>query len=285
MNKKIISPALFALFLLVSCGGGGNSSLKPITPGSSNSTPSSQPSSQPDSDPTSDPGTEQTSDPGTEQTSDPASDPGTEQTSDPASDPASDPTSDPASSQPAQRKTYLFEAEYCPCIEEMEGATYSGGTSSYGLIGKDRDNAGASGGCYVHFMYVQGSELVFNIVSDAEVDDVTFVARFSAEYRDITFNEEIFPIEVNEIPYDYGTISITNVPMNGAGTKEFQDYTLIEDLHFNKGNNEIIFRTDNNILMYGTAMSTAPMIDCIKLTTSATLTWPEACPENLDQLG
>ena len=167
----------------------------------------------------------------------------------------------------------------------MEGATYSGGTSSYGLIGKDRDNAGASGGYYVHFMYVQGDILEFNIVSDKDVEDVTFVARFSAEYRDIEFNVDIFPILVNEVGFDYGTIKIENVPDQGAGTKDFADFTLMENLPLKKGPNCIQFVVANNILMYGTALSTAPMIDCIKLTTSAELTWPEECPDNVDQLG
>ena len=166
----------------------------------------------------------------------------------------------------------------------MEGATYSGGTSSYGLIGKDRDHdMNASNGWYVHFMYVQESVLEFNIHSDRDIDDVKFVARFSAEYRSIEFNWEIYPIYVNGVDEDYGTIEIKDVPINGAGNKAFEDFLLFENVHFQKGNNKIEFKVDNNILMFGTALSTAPMIDCIKLTTAATLTWPEECPENLDQ--
>lgn len=168
----------------------------------------------------------------------------------------------------------------------MEGATYSGGTSSYGLIGKDRDkDMDASGGYYVHFMYVQGSVLEFNIQSDRDVDDVTLICRFSAEYRDIEFDLDTFPIFINGDAPDYGTIKIEGVPLQGGGNKAFADFKIVEGAELKKGMNKIELKVDNNILMYGTALSTAPMTDCIKLKTSANLTWPEECPENLDQVG
>ena len=166
----------------------------------------------------------------------------------------------------------------------MEGATYSGGTSSYGLIGKDRDkDMNASNGWYVHFMYVEGYALEFNIVSDRDVDDVKFVARFSAEYKDITFDDVMFPIRIDGVDLEYGTISINGVPRQGGGNKAFADFVLGENISFHKGVNKIELCVENNELMYGTALSTAPMTDCLKLTTTATLTWPEECPENLDQ--
>ena len=316
MKMKLIAPALLSLAFLVSCGGGSSSA--PSSSASASQTPA--PSSVPAGDKSSEAGPASTQ-PGLATSSqEPGPGPGVSSQepgpahSDTLPNQSSEDIPPVTSSQdvppvtssedvppvvssqdvppvtssegsPAARKQYLFEAEHCPCIEDMEGATYSGGTSSYGLIGKDRDNAGASGGYYVHFMYVQGDTLEFNIVSDKDVEDVTFVARFSAEYRDIEFNVDIFPILVNEVGFDYGTIKIENVPDQGAGTKDFADFTLMENLPLKKGNNCIQFVVANNILMYGTALSTAPMIDCIKLTTSAGLTWPEECPENVDQLG
>ncbi len=279
MKKTLLAPALLALFLLASCGNGGGSSTPIVRPSGNSNTnpPASNPSVASSED------VVQSSEDVVQSSEDVIqSSEEIVQSSEDVVQSSEDVVQ--SSEEIPTAKEYVFEAEYCPCIEDMDGATYSGGTSSYGLIGKDRDHdMNASNGWYVHFMYVEGSVLEFNIVSDRDVSDVKFVARFSAEYKDITFDDVMFPIKVNGSDLEYGTISINNVPDQGGGNKEFADFLIGENLSFHKGNNLIELVVDNNELMYGTALSTAPMTDCIKLTTTATLTWPEESPENIDQ--
>ncbi len=185
-------------------------------------------------------------------------------------------------------KAYTFEAEYCPCITDgqgMQGSTYSGGTSGQGLIQEDYDNvADASNGFFVHFLYNKGDNLIFNIESDKAISNATIYMRLSAEYRGpMEINKTKYPVKLNDEVVDYETILFPNVPSQGAGWLEFEDFVLGMNLSLIKGTNKIEMITDNDEWLYGTAMSTAPMVDCLKFNVpeSTTLTWPTAKPSNI----
>ena len=184
-------------------------------------------------------------------------------------------------------KAYRFEAEYCDVITKgvtgMQGATYSGGQAGKGLIQPD-DNAEAkaSNGFYVHFLYVKGNNLTFEINSDAAVK-AAITMRLSAEYKEAfsinstgTNGASKYDIKVNGNSIDYGTIEFTNVPLQGQGIKEFADYQLTASVDLVLGKNTIEMITDNDDLLYGTAAATAPMIDCITVETTANLSWANA---------
>ena len=190
-------------------------------------------------------------------------------------------------------KAYRFEAEYSDVITKgvigMQGATYSGGQAGKGLIQEDDGHATkASNGYFVHFLYVKGNNLKFEINSDvattAKID-----MRLSAEYKQ-TFSissaggEGVskYPVKVNDQAIDYGTITFTNVPLQGEGWKEFADYQLGVDIPLVAGKNVIEMITDNDDLLYGTANATAPMIDCITIETNATLSWLNAKASQLE---
>ena len=190
-------------------------------------------------------------------------------------------------------KAYRFEAEYCDVITKgvtgMQGSTYSGGQSGKGLIQEDDNNVTkASNGYFVHFLYVQGNNLKFEINSDvaatAKID-----MRLSAEYKQAFSiscaggdGASKYPIKVNGEDVDYGKISFTNVPLQGTGWKEFEDFPLTASIPLVAGKNTVEMITDNEDLFYGTAGSTAPMIDCITIETTATLSWLNAKASQLE---
>lgn len=190
-------------------------------------------------------------------------------------------------------KSFRFEAEYCDVITKgvvgMQGATYSGGQAGKGLIQPDDDNvAKASNGYYVHFLYVKGNNLTFEVNSDAAAS-AAISMRLSAEYKESfsinstgTNGASKYTIKVNGESIDYGTIKFENVPLQGQGVKAFEDYQLTANVNLVLGKNTIEMITDNDDLLYGTAAATAPMIDCITIDTTANLSWANAKASQLE---
>ena len=198
----------------------------------------------------------------------------------------------------------LFEAELCPAISAvygqevgMPGATYSGGQQGKGLIGRDYDNQFGTTGyddstrAYVHFMYIKGDTLTWELYSNEAAENVTFFARFSAEYglmdpvtdeRYSIINDEGFPIKVNGESLKYGTIKFHNIPEIGQ-ILTFQDYFISASVSLKEGKNVIEMIVDNEDTLNGTIASSAPCIDSIKLYSTSELEWPDACYENLER--
>ncbi len=197
----------------------------------------------------------------------------------------------------------LFQAELSPTINAvyggelgMPGATYSGGQQGKGLIGRDYDGTTGATGisddsiAYVHFMYVKGDKLIWEIESDAAATNVTLFARFSAEYgiidsitgdRYSKINDESFPITVNGTPMKYGSITFRNIPEIGQ-ILTFQDY-YIGSISLDAGTNVIEMTVDNEDTLNGTIASSAPCVDAIKLYSNSTLSWDKADYENLER--
>ena len=138
---------------------------------------------------------------------------------------------------------------------------------------------GESNDRFVGYLYQRYNSLEFFINADEAVDNATLVVRMSAEMRDYTYNSGNFSISVNGESYDYGDIVFTHVPANSYNSVEclpFEDYTISTSVKLNKGMNLITLMTDNDDPMAGsTLLAAAPLIDCIKLTTTAVLTWSE----------
>lgn len=182
-------------------------------------------------------------------------------------------------------KRYVFEAEYSPAIPNMQGATYSGGTYGAGLIGEDYKGAfQASNGYYVHFLYVKGADLTFDLVSDGAASACVYM-RLSAEYRSFVLSKDMYQIKVNDAAIDYQPISFSDVPTMGSGDYPFKDYLLSVSIPLISGTNKVEMITNNELLLEGTATSTAPMIDCLKFKTSSALTWPTESKSNIDLIG
>ena len=178
---------------------------------------------------------------------------------------------------------YVFEAEYVDDIVNMSGAGYSGTATGYELIKKDKNGeAKASNGYYVTYLYYKDATLTFKINSDAAVDDAKLILRLSAEVMDISLTTTDYNVVVNDSMIGYSQIDIKDVPAQGSGkTKEFADFTITKKMSLKSGENTIKLVTNNSKAMFGTMASTAPMIDCIKISTNAKLTFANKEEENI----
>ena len=179
--------------------------------------------------------------------------------------------------------TYVFEAEYNPDIETMTGAAFSGTYTGLDMIQNDTKNGDyqASNGYYVTGLCTPGQLLTFTINSDKDVSNCTFIMRISSEAYNITLKPNFYDIYVNNETINYKEISLSDVPGYQQGFKAFEDYTLTTKLKLKKGENTIAFYTNNSTKLGGTFSATAPMLDCFKIKTDATLTW-EPSTENLE---
>jgi uncharacterized repeat protein (TIGR02543 family) len=176
--------------------------------------------------------------------------------------------------------TYKFEAE-CVDLSDFQGNGYSGSASMTGaIIGDYDDDCHASGGWYVTYLYLNddSTTLTFEINSSKEVFDATLKLRLSAEFADpLTFTWEEWQVIVNGEAIDYGSITIRGgkTDVSSDYVKPFLDKTITKTLHLKEGKNIIQLKTNNDNPMGGTMYATAPMVDCMKITTTSDveLTW------------
>ena len=210
----------------------------------------------------------------------------------------------------------------------MDGETYSGGQSGVGLIGRvnyskdtkknkfnasgmfvresgiarygtaaDLDNSDVTVmAAYVHYNYVFGNTLTWELESDVAAENVTLFMRLSGEYGLDEqyqvfegegenrvyehFDYEGFPVKVNDVPVEYGAITIHNIiPKTFL---PFQDYMLSATVSLQAGKNTIQMVVNNHETLNGTISSTGPVVDAIKLYSSSNITWPKAKLSQMD---
>ena len=183
------------------------------------------------------------------------------------------------------------------------------------LIEWDCYNAGASGDYYVSYLYNPGSYLEFCITAEEVVENATLVLRLTPELHDMYFGtggpdgtaveKNGYKVYVNPVYSFNSIINKENLEgydqvfdlahdLTGAVTKDedpnytrkraFEDYEITATMNLRQGENIIRLVTDNTHDYGGSMHSAAPMVDCIKIYTNATLTWTEGkCyDENLD---
>lgn len=181
-------------------------------------------------------------------------------------------------------KQYIFEAEMLD-FSDFFGWGFSGNATGTDAILQDIDgSAGASNGYFVTYLYGYGVTLTFEIDSDRAIPDVELVLRLSGEIKDFFIQstlspggspdeEPVYTVKVNGVPIQYEEIYFNGVPGQNEGIiMPFEDF-VIANIDLVEGKNTIELITDNSLGMGGTMWSTAPMVDCIKLTTYANLTW------------
>lgn len=168
---------------------------------------------------------------------------------------------------------YVFEAESTD-IGGIIGQGFSGTATGSDMI-LDAEDAG--GGKYVTYLYKNGIELEFGIVSEEAVSDAILYLRLSAEIKDITITSDTYVVEVNGEPYSYNDIVLDQVPAQSEGTvKPFEDYLISASVSLKQGVNTVKLITSNSEPMEGTMYATAPMVDCIKIASSSALFWDES---------
>ena len=158
---------------------------------------------------------------------------------------------------------------------EKIGHGYSSDVSGTGLIFKENANLKASNGYFICDLYYKEAFIQFDITSDKEVTDATLTATLSAEYFDMTFTKDNWIVSVNGTSIDYGTIVLDNVPSgrDSANKRPFSTHNLTNSLHLNQGKNTIKLITNNSTRhdSTGTMAAEAPMIDCLTISSSATI--------------
>lgn len=178
------------------------------------------------------------------------------------------------------RHTFIFEAEYVN-LAGKNGAGWSGGAAGVAMITKDTitdnpelgTNANASNGFFLSYLYSYGLFIDFVITSD-RATTATLILRFSAEQKDpFVITDDEYLITLNGTKVNYGSIT-----MNGAFAALQQQKLPFSDVmsinvNLVQGTNTLRFLTNNQNTMGGTMDATAPLIDCIKLDTTAYLTW------------
>lgn len=172
--------------------------------------------------------------------------------------------------------SYVFEAEYTDLTNKI-GPAFSGTAQETGMI-VSIENRNCSNDRFVSYLYRQGNSLEFYIVSDVEATDVTIELSLSAELRDYTYNKDNFGMYLNGVPLDYGDIVFENVPEASitADCLPFQYYTIGTNLTLKKGANLFKLVTENSVGLTGTTLeAAAPIVDALKVTTTAVVTWDE----------
>lgn len=188
-------------------------------------------------------------------------------------------------------KSYTFEAEYtqltgldpntdetCNSSGDKLGQGYSGNVTGKSLIcANGNSGANASNGYYVSNLYYNGAFLEYKIVSDKAVSNVYLQLNLSAEFYNISISSDDFLVEVNGIDLTYNDISFTDVitDMNSEKKRSFSKY-YINKTTLVAGENSIkliVNNDDTPQVGAGSMDSKAPMIDCLYLTTEASLTW------------
>jgi hypothetical protein len=181
---------------------------------------------------------------------------------------------------------FIFEAENVD-LTYLSGHGWSNEVMGYGLLLKDKYEAGASNGYALGYLYENGNEIEFYIDASEDVEDVTLILRCTMEHKvasaSIAWDE--LEITVNDgAPMEYRTLNFNNIP--GLLTVKnallpFANKT-IGKINLTQGENLIKIEVTNNITMEGTMQATAPIIDCIILKTDAdvALTWAQGFPMN-----
>ena len=181
-------------------------------------------------------------------------------------------------------KVNVFEAEYLD-FSDFFGWGFSGNATGTDAIVEDIGGVGeASNGRFVTYLYGKGITLSFVINSDRNIDHVTLTLRLSGEVKDfyiqsmkspgVLEQEPVYTVKVNNQAIQYPNIVFTGVPSQSENTLlPFTDIVISTTVNLVQGANTILLITDNELVMGGTMGATAPMVDCIKLTTYAVLSW------------
>lgn len=172
---------------------------------------------------------------------------------------------------------YVFEAEDVN-LAGKKGRGYSGEAEDKYLVQRvsaDSDLQ-VSNDRFLGYTYDPSLYFDFDIASDRTVSDAKIVLRLSGEFADFTLTPDMFVVSLNDVALDYGSIVISDVP--NMNIKAFDDFVIVENATLNEGANNVQLKVNNSVnwIGGGTVAATAPLIDCMKITTSSVLWWDGA---------
>ena len=200
-------------------------------------------------------------------------------------------------------KGYTFEAEFTFMDEKRgQGSSDNGAGPDYLIISKgdvvdNGEQMGISNGYYVGKLYYNGAFLDFEINSSEEVTDAILILRLTPDLYNMTFTDETWKIIVNGNDLTYPDIVMDDaipetgytppgaaVPVDGNMYKRpFENYLITMHLHLEEGANTIRLLTNNtrDSDIGGTFQANTPLIDCMYIYSSSTLSWAECHADNI----
>lgn len=177
---------------------------------------------------------------------------------------------------------YTFEAEDTDLMGKS-GPSWSGDASGTSMIYKDSGGYGASGYGYVSHLYKTGNSLEFYFTSDIAVSDATISISVATELPDEwTYDNSMMQVLLNGTAIMYNAFTLTpsgeiSDTTGRAEMTDFETFTLTVNASLLEGANTLQIKIVNNKPTAGTTYTAAaPVIDCIKITTSAVLAWDES---------
>lgn len=142
-----------------------------------------------------------------------------------------------------------------------------------------------SGGYFTGFFTTADTALTFNINADAESTENSIILRLGSEFSTMKINKDILNVMINDVALDYSEISVSGTAIvdGKIGYKvPFKDYTLSGKFKLNNGKNviKLIIRENSLGIIGSTIESVGPGVDCIKIKSTAKLTWDSLWEDN-----
>lgn len=169
-------------------------------------------------------------------------------------------------------QTWVFEAEDTDLTGKI-GPSYSGSAQEESMI-IFNDSVGASNDRMVGYLYESGISLEFYVASDTDVDDAEITVRIAGEYITMSYDGNDYQVLVNGEAKSYPKVTIE--ADSKTAITPCDDLIHITGVSLKKGANLIQLLTNNNNAVSGTTFkANAPIVDCVKVTSSAVVIWDE----------
>ncbi len=172
--------------------------------------------------------------------------------------------------KPCAVQNGVMEAELTN-LDGLQGSGWSGGASGANMIQMFPD---ASNMRAVGYTYMDGLTFTFRFDSDKQVSDVSLYVSLSSEIGTVTFNPSNLGILLNGTEINYADMTVTGTT---NVVSAFKEYAVSSGLTLNEGENVVQLVIRDNLLIGGERIGGerigGPIIDCIRVQTSANLTW------------
>lgn len=191
---------------------------------------------------------------------------------------------------------YVFEAEGVD-LSEQSGRGWSNEAQGCGMIQGEntfsiRDNKtvlnSLSNKYFVGFFSTEGTVLEFNINADAADAQATLVLRLASEWGTLVVDDSVMTIEVNGTKISYDAFNVTGKKIDGATEIEygvpFKDFTVSSKINLKQGENTIKLIASGKPYPQTPSLCMGPGVDCIKIKSTAKLTWESLWDENKENI-
>lgn len=173
-------------------------------------------------------------------------------------------------------KSYIMEAENVD-LSFVQGGDTSASPQGASLIVEGEN---AHGGAFIRSLYVNELFLEFEFTSDVAVDNAKLIFSFAGEITEFSISNDEFQIYVNpELNDDYMPVDTsTRVKYSTIDLTpdyEFSEFEITAEMSIKEGTNIVyllVSNTDSLAPTYSTMNAKAPMIDYMKIVTTANLT-------------